>query len=115
MTTFPLPRRKPWWASVWPTLLAYAGTVSVCLGGYVALSLADPQASNRERLEALSTGLLGPLAGGSLLNSLMVAAPAALAIGAGLAFPRNVFTRLVGALALALWFALGLHASLTLQ
>ena len=113
--TFPLPRRKPWWASVWPTVLAYTGVVALCLGGYVALSLADPQASNRERLEAISTGLLGPLAGGSFLNSLMIAAPAALAIGAGLVFPRNVFTRLVGALALALWFALGLFSSLTVQ
>ena len=39
----------------------------------------------------------------------------ALAIGAGLVFPRSVFTRLVGALALAFWFAIGLFASLTLQ
>lgn len=108
--TYPLRRKKSWLGSLWPVIAAYAGISLMCLGGYTVLALADPKATGHDRVEAYARVVRGPLGAGSLA----IAALAVLLIAAGIVFPRNPLARLLGAMALALWFLIGLFASTSL-
>lgn len=108
--TYPLRPRKTWLGSLWPVIAAYSGISLMCLGGYTVLALADPRATAHDRIEAYARVVRGPLAVGSLA----VAAIAVFLIAAGIVFPRNPLARLLGAMALALWFLIGLFASTSL-